>query len=108
MSNDFKTRLKGIEQRISAKAGAGTFRILLIAGGLPGPINFAYAGARRWDRAEGEDFDNFIQRSVFAAREAGERAINIGGLLRGDELAKFKSSEGGFDFEAWWETVAPF
>ncbi len=36
---------KAIEERISAKPGAaGTFRILQITGGLPGPINFAYAG----------------------------------------------------------------
>jgi len=35
-------------------------------------------------------------------------AMNVGGLPRGDELAKFKTSDGGFDFEAWWQTVAPY
>jgi hypothetical protein len=102
MTKDFKARLEAIEQRMNTKPATGTFRILLITGGLPGPINFAYAGAHRWDRAEGEDFDAFVQRSAYAAFEAGEMAINVGGLPRGDEMARFAT------FEDWWQTVAPF
>jgi hypothetical protein len=56
----------------------------------------------RWDRAEGEDFEAFVQRSAYAAFEAGEMVINVGGLPRGDEMAKFAT------FEDWWQTVAPF
>jgi hypothetical protein len=108
MTKDFKARLKAIEQRINAKPSAGTFRILLITGCLPGPINFAYAGTHRWDRADGEDFDAFVQRSAYAAFEAGEMAMNVGGLPRDDELARFATSDGGFAFDDWWETVAPY
>jgi hypothetical protein len=99
---NFSDRLKAIEARMNAKPGAGTFRILEISGGLPGPINFAYAGTLRWERAEGEDFEAFVQRGAYAAREAGEMALNVGGLPRSDELAKFAT------FEEWWTTVAPF
>jgi hypothetical protein len=106
MTKDFKARLEAIEQRINTKPGASTFRILLITGGLPGPINFAYAGTHRWDRADDEDFDAFVQRSAYAAVEAGEMQLNIGGLPRGDEMARFATSDGGFDFDAWWATVA--
>jgi hypothetical protein len=35
-------------------------------------------------------------------------AMNVGGLPRSDEYAKFETSDGGFDFEAWWATVAPY
>jgi hypothetical protein len=108
MTKSFKERLEAIEKRINAKPGAGTFRILQISGGLPGPVNFAYAGTHRWDRAEGEDFEAFVQRSAYAALEAGEMVMNVGGLPRSDEMARFKTSDGGFDFEAWWQTVAPF
>jgi hypothetical protein len=102
MTKSFKERIAAIEKRISAKPGAGTFRILLITGGLPGPINFSYAGTHRWDRADGEEFEAFVQRSALAAFEAGEMAMNVGGLPRGDEMARFVT------FEDWWQTVAPF
>jgi hypothetical protein len=108
MTKSFKERLKAIEARLRKKPGAGTFSILEISGGLPGPINFAYAGSHRWDRADDEEFDAFVQRSALAAFEAGEMALNVGGLPRSDEMARFKTSDGGFDFAAWWETVAPF
>jgi hypothetical protein len=102
MAKSFKERIATIEKWISAKPGAGTFRILLITGGLPGPINFAYAGTHRWDRGDGEEFETFVQRSALAAFEAGEMAMNVGGLPRGDEMARFAT------FEDWWQTVAPF
>ena len=104
----FKERLKAIEARMRKKAGGGTFRILEISGGLPGPIGFAYAGTHRWERTEGEGFEAFVLRSADAALAAGETALNVGGLPRSDEYAKFATSDGGFDFEAWWATVAPF
>ena len=102
MTKDFKARLEAIEQRMNTKPGAGTFRILLITGGLPGPINFAYSGEHRWDRAEGEDFDAFVRRSADAAFEAGKMNLTVGGLPRSDEMARFAT------FEDWWQTVAPF
>jgi hypothetical protein len=108
MTRSFKERLEAIEQRTNAKPGAGTFRIMQITGGLSGPINFAYAGSHRWDRAEGEDFEAFVQRSTYAAFEAGEMAMTVGGLPRGNEQAKFRKPDGEFDFEAWWATVAPY
>ena len=69
-------------------------------GGLPGPINHAYAGNHRWDRAEGEELESFVQRSAYAGIEAGEMALNVGGLPRGDELDKFAT------FEDWWASIA--
>jgi hypothetical protein len=98
----FKERLNAIEARLRKKPGAGTFRILEISGGLPGPVGFAYAGALRWERAEGEEFEAFVRRSALAAFNAGEMVLNVGGLPRGDEMAKFAT------FEEWWQTVAPF
>jgi hypothetical protein len=108
MTKNFNERLKAIEQRINARPGAGIFRILRITGGLPGPINFAYAGEHRWDRDDGEEFEAFVRRSADAAIAAGEMAINVGGLPRGDEFDRFKTAAGEFDFEAWWATVAPY
>jgi hypothetical protein len=108
MTGSFKERLEAIERQLRRKPGAGMFTILEITGGLPGPISFAYAGGHRWDRAEGEDFDAFVRRSADAALEAGEMAMNVGGLPRGDEGAKFRKPDGEFDFEAWWATVAPY
>ena len=108
MTKSFEERLRGIEARLRKKPGAGVFSILEITGGLPGPINFAYAGLHRWERGDGEDFDAFVQRAAYAALEAGEMAMNVGGLPRSDEMARFKTSDGGFDFEAWWATVAPY
>jgi hypothetical protein len=108
VTKSFEERLRAIEDRLRKKPGAGFFCILQISGCLPGPINFAYAGSHRWDRAEGEDFEDFVKRSAYAALEAGQMTMNVGGLPRGDEYAKFKTPDGGFDFDAWWETVAPY
>ena len=99
-------RLDAIERQLRQRPGAGMFTILEISGGLPGPINFAYAGSQRWDRAEGEDFDAFVRRSADAAFEAGQMSLIVGGLSKGDECSKYRKPDGEFDFEAWWSTVA--
>jgi hypothetical protein len=105
MTRSFKERLEAIEAQMRRKPGAGVFTILEIKGCLPGPVNFAYAGAHRWDRADGEDFDAFVLRSCISAIEAGEMAMNVGGLPRGDEYAEYKTAAGDFDFERWWQEV---
>jgi hypothetical protein len=74
---------------------------LLVTGGLPGPINWAYAGALRWKREPGEDLEQFAERCAAAAVAAGETSLIIGGLPRGDEMDEFGS------FEEWWATIAP-
>jgi len=104
--NEMERRLKAIEKRVRAKPGVGTFRILEITGGLPGPINFAYAGSHRWERAGDEEFEDFVERSARAAFAAGEMILNVGGLPRGDEYTKYCKPDGDFDFERWWQEVA--
>jgi hypothetical protein len=106
VTRSFKERLEAIERRIRAKPGAGTFVILEVLGCLPGPINFAYAGLHRWERTEGEDVDAFVRRSADAALEAGQMALNVGGLPRSDEYAKYRKPDGEFDFDRWWQEVA--
>jgi hypothetical protein len=106
VKKSFKERLEAIEARMRTKPGAGTFVILEITGGLPGPINFAYAGGQRWDRADGEDFNAFVRRAADAALEAGQMAVNVGGLPRGGEYEKYRKPDGEFDFERWWQEVA--
>ena len=109
MTKSFNERMKAIEARLRKKPGAGTFRILEIGGGLPGPPRFAYAGSDRWDRADGEELDAFVLRSAIAAFKAGELTLNIGGLPRTNEFAEYRKADGEFDFERWWQEVAaPF
>ena len=102
--SDLEKRIATIERRLNMahpSSAAQPFRILRIEGGLPGPINWAYAGAARWERDDGEELEAFIERTALAALAAGEPSLNIGGLPRSDELAEFES------FEAWWATIAP-
>jgi hypothetical protein len=100
----FKERLAAIEAALRRKPGAGMFTIWEISGGLPCPVNFAYAGDLRWDRADGEDMDAFIRRSADAAIEAGHHmSLIVGGLPKGDEYSKYRKPDGEFDFDAWWE-----
>jgi hypothetical protein len=106
MTKNFKERLEAIEARLRTKPGAGMFSILEVTGCLPGPINFAYAGLHRWDRAEGEGFEAFVRRAADAAIESGQMALNVGGLPRSDEYAKYRKPDGEFDFERWWQEVA--
>jgi hypothetical protein len=108
MTKRFNERMKAIEAQMRKTPGAGTFAILQISGCLPGPVNFAYAGSHRFDRAEGEDFEAFVLRSALAAFKAGEMSIIVGGLPRSDEYAKYRRADGEFDFDRWWsEVVAP-
>jgi hypothetical protein len=106
VTKSFKERIEAIERRIRAKPGAGTFVILEITGGLPGPVSFAYAGQHRWERTEGEDLDAFVRRSADAALEAEQMALNVGGLPLSDEYAKYRKPDGEFDFDRWWQEVA--
>lgn len=102
--SDLEKRVAAIEHKLNLQRtpdGKPPFRILLIEGGLPGPINWAYAGESRWERDDGEELEAFIQRTAQAALAAGETRLNVGGLPRGGELAKFAS------FDEWWATVAP-
>jgi hypothetical protein len=102
MSSDFKRRIAAIEKRMNAtNPQHPPFRILLIEGGMPGPINWAYAGQRRWKRESEETLEQFTERSVLAAKEAGETSLIVGGLPRSDELDEFAT------FEEWWATIAP-
>jgi len=82
------------------------FMILEVTGGLPGPVNFAYSGGMRWDRAEGEEIEAFIRRAAVAAIEAGQMSLNVGGLPRSDEYEKYRKPDGEFDFDRWWQEVA--
>ncbi len=53
------------------------------------------------EAADGEELEAFIERTAQAALAAGEASLNVGGLPRSDELAKFAN------FEEWWATIAP-
>jgi hypothetical protein len=106
MTESFRKRLDAIERQMRQKPGAGQFVIWEITGCLPGPINYAYSAGHRWDRAEGEEFDTFVRRAADAAIEAGQMALNVGGLPRSDEYAKYRKPDGEFDFERWWQEVA--
>lgn len=103
MTKKIEARLAAVERKLSAKHHPTdkAFRILFIEGGLPGPINWAYAGAHRWQREPGEELEAFAKRAATAAYAAGEMALTVGGLPRSDELEGFNS------FEEWWSTIAP-
>jgi hypothetical protein len=107
-TKSFRDRLDAIERQLNAKPGGGAFHILQISGCLPGPVNHAYAGPHRWDRAEGEEHEAFARRAAQAAVEAGEMEMVLGGLPGRDEVAKFWKPDGEFDFDAWWATIAPY
>ncbi|OKO81930.1 hypothetical protein AC629_24865 [Bradyrhizobium sp. NAS80.1] len=98
-----KALLAKIERLLNAKRRPTdkVFRTLFVEGGLPGPINWAYAGTLRWKREPDEDLEAFARRAAAAAYAAGEMALTVGGLPRGDELAEFET------FEEWWSTIAP-
>ncbi|MET4752562.1 hypothetical protein [Bradyrhizobium sp. RT11b] len=102
--SDLEKRIAAIEARLNmqrTKDGMPPFRVLRIEGGLPGPINWAYAGKHRWERDAdaGEELEAFVQRAARAAMAAGETSINIGGLPRSDELARYKT------FEELWAAI---
>jgi hypothetical protein len=100
---DFQRRLAAVERKLNGD-GNGTnppFRILRIEGGLPGPINWSYAGQHQWKREPAEELEAFVERTAQAARAAGETSLIVGGLPRSDELDEFKT------FEEWWATIAP-
>ncbi|UQD95230.1 hypothetical protein [Bradyrhizobium japonicum] len=103
MRTRIKALLAAIERKLNAKRHSTdkAFRILIVEGGLPGPINWAYAGAMRWKREADEDLEAFTKRAAAAAHAAGEMALTVGGLPRSDELAGFHT------FEEWWSTIAP-
>jgi hypothetical protein len=102
MSGDFERRLRAVERKLNGGTPPSIFRILTFEGGLPGPINRAYAGEHRWRREGDETLEQFTERAARAAEAAGETSLMVGGLPRSDELAEFES------FDAWWATVAPF
>jgi hypothetical protein len=106
VTKSFNDRINAIEDQMRKKPGARGFTILEITGGLPGPINFSYAGQHRWDRAEGEDYEAFVLRSAHAAIKAGEMLLRVGGLPRSDEYEQYRKPDGEFDFERWWSEVA--
>ena len=101
---ELERRLKALETKMnSGHSSPGTFRILRVEGGLPGPINWAYAGLHRWEREPDEDLEVFVERAARAAYAEGEMSLNVGGLPRGGEIhEKFAT------FEDWWATVAPY
>jgi TPR repeat protein len=103
-TKDIEARLAAVERKLNAKRHPtdNTFRILFVEGGLPGPVMWAYAGALKWKREASEDLDAFAERAAGAAYAAGEMALTVGGLPRGDELAAFKT------FEQWFASIAPF
>jgi|GEM_PF-6904266 len=100
MTSNMKRRLKAIEMKLNAKSD-DSFQITLIEGGLPGLINWAYAGSHRWQRAEGEDLETFIEWAAKNAQAIGETSLVVGGLPHSDEFA-------GLSFEDWWATIAPY
>jgi hypothetical protein len=68
-----ETRIAALERlgrRLNAKHSP--LHILLVSGGLPGPINWAYAGQHRWRREADETLDVFAERAACAACAAGE------------------------------------
>jgi hypothetical protein len=102
--SELARRLEALERRMNEDQPSrpgGPFRILRVTGGLPGPINWAYAGSHRWKREAEEELEAFCERAARAAKAEGETSLNVGGLPRGDELAEFKT------FEEWWATIAP-
>lgn len=103
-NDDLEKRVARLQDRLNSEQPSrpgGPFRILLVTGGLPGPINWAYAGSHRWKREAEESIEQFAERAARAAKAEGETSLNIGGLPRGDELAEFAT------FEEWWATIAP-
>jgi hypothetical protein len=103
--NELDRRLAALEKRMNADRPSGTggpFRILLITGGLPGRIKFAYADDLRWERQAEESIEQFAERAACAAKAEGATSLNIGGLRReGDEMY-----DGYPDFESWWAAEA--
>jgi hypothetical protein len=103
--NNLRRRIELLERKINGDGGVNAatprFRILLIEGGLPGPINWAYAGTHRWKREAGEDLEAFAERAALAAKALNETSLIVGGLPRSDEMAGFAT------FEEWWATIAP-
>jgi hypothetical protein len=102
----FSERLKAIEAMLRRKPGAGTFTIIEISGGLPGPVNFAEAGDLRWSRAEGEEFESFVRRAADDAIAAGHVGMVVGGLPSADVYQQYVLADGEFDFPRWWREVA--
>jgi len=100
--SDHKKRIAAIEAKLNAKYQSA-FRILLIEGGLPGPIMFATAGEHHWKRDADEDLEKFIELSATAALAFGEAMLIVGGL------SGYSLEELGFaSFDEWWNTlVAP-
>jgi hypothetical protein len=106
VTKSFRERLDAIERQLRQKPGAGMFTILEISGGLPGPVNYARAGDHSWERADGEEFEAFVQRAALAAFNDGQMGIVVGGLPRADEYQQYRLADGSFDFDRWWQEVA--
>ncbi|MCA1386027.1 MULTISPECIES: hypothetical protein [unclassified Bradyrhizobium] len=97
MTKKIEARLAAIERKLNAKRHPTdkAFRILFVEGGPPGPISWAYAGTLRWKREANENLEEFAKRAADAAYVAGETALTVGGLPRGDERTSEASMIGG-------------
>ena|ERR1700722_19116514 len=103
----FSERLKSIEAALRRKPGAAMFQIVEITGGLPGPVNHAQADGLTFDRADGEELEEFIERAAQEALRNGIMRLVVGGLPT-DQTAvvkKYTKPDGEFDFERWWTEV---
>jgi hypothetical protein len=103
----FEERLRAIEAALRRTPGAAMFTILRIEGCLPGAVGFAKADGLTFDRADGEELEDFIERCAQEALRNGIMRLVVGGLPT-DETAvaqKYTKPDGEFDFERWWQEV---
>ena len=103
----FEERLRAIEAALRRKPGAAMFTILRIEGGLPGAVGFAKADGLTFDRADGEELEDFIERCAQEALRNGSMRLVVGGLPT-DETAvaqKYTDADGNFRFDDWWREI---
>jgi hypothetical protein len=96
-----KTRIAALEARFRRMHGP-SFQLMIVTGCLPGPPpRWAYVDDLRWQREPEEDLEAFAERAVALAREAGKRALTIGGLPSAD----IEQYEGLGSFDRWWNEI---
>ena len=81
MKKKLNRRLAETERRLRNRT---RFHVLIIEGGLPGPVSFARSGGTRWQREVEEPYEDFKMRVVNEAKAAGLNSVVIGGFPDGD------------------------